>query len=177
MDHRHIHAGALLRLRQPVRQAVFVINIQLFHGHHAQHRYLQALLNHLKARFQNLGVSAELVDHKPFDHCLFVFLQKLHRSVQRRKDPAPVDIAHQQYRRLCHLRHAHVDDVVFPEVDLCRTSGAFNNNDVVLLRQPAVGFHHICPELFFIPVIVHGLPVAPDLSVYNHLTSHMAGGF
>ena len=65
-----------------------------------------------------------------------LLFQQRHRAVKLGEHAAPVDVAHQQHRRIHQLCQAHVDDVVRLEVDFRRAARALDDDDVVfpLLR-------------------------------------------
>ena len=101
------------------------------------------LFQHLHTGIQDGFISAEFVDDKPFDHFSFFRLQKLYRTVKLGKHSASVNISYQKNRSAGHFCHTHIYDILCFQVDLCRTSGSFNHNNIVFGCQCMVGFHHI----------------------------------
>jgi hypothetical protein len=59
---------------------------------------------------------------------------------------APVDVGDQQHGRARQLGHAHVDDVVGPQVRLRRAARALDHHDVVLGGQRAIGGLDLRPQ-------------------------------
>jgi hypothetical protein len=59
---------------------------------------------------------------------------------------APVDISDQQHGRAGQLGHAHVDDVVGPQVQLCRAARALDHDHVVVGGERAIGGLDVRPQ-------------------------------
>ena len=76
-----------------------------------------------------------------------------------------------------HPGHAHIDDVIFHQVDLCRTARPLQNDHVMIGCQLLIGLLHRRDKLRFPPVRVHGPHVFQHLAVDDDLASHLAGGF
>ena len=81
-------------------------------GNDPGHRDPAKLLQRFQPRLQDFSVPPELIDDGPLDTGLFLRLQQGHRAVQLSKDAAPVNVAHQQHRRIHQLGKAHVHDVL-----------------------------------------------------------------
>jgi len=58
------------------------------------------------------------------------------------ENAAAVDIAYQQTRSICGVRHPHVDNVVLPKIDLRGRTGTFEQDQVVARRQRPIAFKH-----------------------------------
>ncbi len=76
-------------------------------------------------------IAAELVDNKTLDVVALLFIQQLEGADKRSHYSAPVDISHQQHRRFGHSGYPHIGDFSFLEVYLRRTTGAFDDDDVI----------------------------------------------
>jgi hypothetical protein len=59
---------------------------------------------------------------------------------------APVNVGDQQHGRTGQLGHPHVDDVVGPQIQLCRAAGALDHHDVVVGGQRAIGGLDVRPQ-------------------------------
>ena len=125
MDHCHIESLLHLGPHQTVRQTVLVIQVDLFHRDHTNDRNVKFFLDHAKSRLQNLHIAPEFIDHQTFDTRPLLRLQKTYRSIKRGKHAAPVNIPDQKHWRIGNLCHSHVYDIIVPQVNLRRTSGAF----------------------------------------------------
>ena len=160
-------------LGQPGCQGILVVDIQLHEGHHADNRHAAALFEHDDSRVQDGLVSAEFVDDKALEKCLFLRFQQHLCAQKLGKDAAAVDIARQKHRRAHRLCQAHVDDVVFFQVDLGGTARALDHDDVVLGRKRVVGLQHQRHQALFVGKIFPGVHVAQNLSLYNDLGSRI----
>ena len=175
-DDRHINAFGEGALVETVGQAVLIIHINLFHREDTQHRFAGQIFQHLKARLQYLHIAPELIDDDTAETVLVFLRQQLDGAVGGSKDAAPVDVRHQDDRRIRHFCHAHVDDIVFRQVDLRRGAGALDDNDVIFRRQMLKCLHDFRREVVFHLIVFLGAQVIIDLAVYNDLRTHIAGG-
>ena len=132
MDHCHINASSLLSLIQTVRETVLIINIQMLHRNHTYHRNPCSLLDHPKAWLKDFHIPTEFIDDQTFDHLLLIFRQQLYRSIKGCKYTTTVNISHQEYRCFCHASHSHIYNIIVMKIDLCRTSGSFDHNNIIL---------------------------------------------
>ena len=176
MDHRDIDLFPLA-CGQTLAQAVLVVDIHAHIGYHARAGHLDQIVKHIEAGGENGDVAPELIDDGGLDNCPFVGFQQGHRAVKLSEHAAPVDIAHQQHRRICHFCHAHIDDIFAFQVDFGRAACAFDHDDIIFSRKRIVGPHDIRHQLFFILEIIHGAHVAAHLAVHDHLRAYVGGGF
>ena len=129
------------------------------------------------SRFQNGPVSPEFIQKQPFDPRPFLRLQQRQRSVELGEHAAPVNVPHQQHRRVHQLRKAHIHNVVPLQIDLRGTSGPLYHNDVMFRRERVISRQNLRDQGFFINKIRRRVHLPPDSSVDNDLTSHVRGGF
>ena len=135
LHHRDIHERRNFFRVQTLRKAVLVVNIEPSVGYDAHDRLAGEGFELGKSRPQDFHIAAEFVDDKAPDTRLFVLFEQLYRAVERGEHAAPVDVAHEQHRRVHELREAHVHDVVLFEVDFRRTARALDDDDIRLLAQ------------------------------------------
>ena len=95
------------------RQAMLPPHGQGGHGGHAGE-----VLQHVRCRRQQAGVTAELVEYKAFDQGAFFHRQQCPGAVEVGKRAAAVNVGHQQAGGAGVPCHAHVDDVAAGQVDL-----------------------------------------------------------
>ena len=101
-------------------------------GDDPRHRDAAKLLQRFQPRLQNGPVAPEFVDHHALDAAALVLLQQRHRAVELGEHAAPVDVAHQQHRRVHQLGKAHIDDIILLEVDLRGAACPLNDDHVIL---------------------------------------------
>ena len=168
-DHRDVQQGQPGGAAETLGKAVLIVDVYIHHGYHPCHRLPGQLLQHLQAAVQQRNVTPELVNHGGLDHIPLLRIQQSHRSVELGKHPAPVNVSHQQYRCTGDLCHAHVDKIIFFQIDLCRASGAFDDDDVVFLRKGIKSGLYLRDQAFFHLIVFRCPVVSPDLSPYNDL--------
>ena len=95
--------------------------------------------------------------------------------VELGENAAPVDVPGEKYRRIQHLSESHVHDIVFPQVDLGRTSRAFHNDHIEAGCQGIVGIHDVRDQTLFHLKILRRRIIAADLAVHDELGSHVRG--
>ena len=93
------------------------------------------------------------------------------------EDPAPVDIADEYHGGVGQLREAHVDDIVFPQVDFRRTARAFYNNYVVLRRETVEGREDFGNQRFPVAEVVDRAHMPARGAVDNDLAARVARRF
>ena len=174
--HGDVQKSLLPRRGKPGGEGILVVQVHLDMGHHAHHRDVREVFEHLHAGIQDGLVAPEVVDDESLHHSSLVLVQERHGAVEACKDAAPVDVGAQKHRRLGQLRHAHVHNVVGFEIDLRRAARALQDHDLVVGRQALKGGHEIGNEGLFHGKIVPGGHGAPHLAVYNHLRAHVVGG-
>ena len=174
-DHRNINDTCLLLPFKAPGQAVLILHLDIDIRSHAHHRNSAFFLQHFHSRIQNRLVSPELVDDQAFYHGPFLFLQKLHRADELCENAAPVNIAHQEHRRICHFCHAHIYNVFFLQIDLRRASRTLDHNDIVFRCERVVSLHNIRHQLFLIFEIISGAHGSQNLTVYDHLGANVVG--
>ena len=172
-DHHNIHQFPGGFAFQSFTEAILVINIHMGIGDHPCHWYTAQHLQAIQPRLQNGTVPPELIDDGPLDSLPFLRLQKRHRSVQLRKNTAPVDISYQQHRCIHQPGQPHIDDIPLFEVDLCRAASALDNDDVVLLVQALVCLQNRREVFLLFSEIFRSPHIALHFSIYDHLTAHV----
>ena len=176
-DNRHIDPLCERPLVKAVRKAVLIIHIDFLHRENTQHRLISEIFQHFKARFQNLHIPPELIDHDTTETILVLLRKKLDSAIGRSKHAAPVNVRHQDHRCVCHLGHSHIDDIIFRQIDLCRRTGSLYDDDIIFIGQMPESLHHLRCQVVFDLVIILGAQVIIYLAVYNDLRTHIAGGF
>ena len=129
-----------------------------------------------QAGAEDIHIPPEFVDNQALDPRLLVRLQQLHRAVEGGEHAPPVDVAAQEHRGVGPSGHAHVHNVVLPQVDLRRAARPLDDDDVVLRRQGLVGRHHLGDEALAVAEVLSRRHGAPGHAVDDHLRAHMAGG-
>ena len=139
--HRHINRVIAFRRRfRPETHRVFFRNVNVIEiRHHACDWHPGAFVQEFQPRRQQRRIAPELIDHVPAHQRPFLRLQQNHRSDELSKDSAAVDVADEQHGCIGVKGHPHVDDVVVLEIDLGRTAGAFNHDDVKFVTQLVEG--------------------------------------
>ena len=115
-------------------------------GDEADGRHPRGPLQLRRRRGQQAGIAAELVEQEPADVRPPGWWQQRPGAVEVGEGAAPVDISDQQHGRIGQLGHAHVDDVVGPQVQLCRAARALDHDNVVLGDQRAIGGLDVRPQ-------------------------------
>ena len=92
-------------------------------------------LKHPDTRIQNTLIAPEFIDDKPAYPVSFLLLQQEECAEQLREYAATVDISRQKHRRIDQLRHSHVYDIIFFQIDLRRTSRSLDHDDIRLFGQ------------------------------------------
>ena len=64
---------------------------------------------------------------------------------------------------------SHIDDIVFFQIDLRRTSGTLDHDDIRLFFQTSKGCHDIRHQIFFVRKIVSRFHIAKDFSRHDDL--------
>ncbi len=162
-------------LSQALRQTVLILDVHLRIRHYADYRLSADLLYHLQTRFQKRHISPELVNDHPLNPTAFFLLQQHDGSRQLGEDTSPVDIAHQQDRRIHQLRQPHVDDIIPFQIDLRRTAGSLDDDNIILLLQLSVGFQNLRNQFVSVPEIIGRFHICPNLSHHDHLRTHIGG--
>ena len=176
-DDCHIDHPNFLWTVKTLCQAVLVLHLDVKIRCDTDNRDPAFALQHLHARIKDRLITAEFVDDQTLYHLSLVFLQKLHGSVKLCKHTAAVDISDQKDRCFCHLRHSHVYDILFFEVDLCRASCTFDHDDIILCCKYIKCFHDVRDKFFLVSKIIPCAHCAKDFSVYNDLRTHIVGRF
>ena len=147
-----------------LRQTVLPPHRQRRHGRHASQ-----VLQHLRPRGEQAGIAAKLVEHKAFDALLLCAIEHGPGSVEMRKGTAPINIGHQQTRRIGMQRHTHVDDIAVLEVDLGRRACAFDHHHVVFSPQLVKRLGYGGPHHDTARPPIHRRQRGVDLSHQHHL--------
>ena len=173
-DDRCVNPSCRCALFQLLRQAVLFINIQSDIRDDSRNRNAALVIQLLQSRIQDGFIPAEFIDHKSFYPGPFFFLQKPDGSQQLGKHTAPVNISHQKYWRVHKSRKAHVDDIVFLQIDFRRASRPLNNYDVIPAVKLPISLHNRRNQAFFHPEVIPRFPVSEHFAVYNYLGAHVA---
>ena len=161
---------------QPRCLGILIIQLHPGIGHHPQHRHPGQLFQHGEPRLKQRNIPPEFIDDGARNTSAFLRLQQRHRTIELGKYPAGVNVPHQQHRRIYQLCKAHVDDIICLQIDLRRTARTFDHDDIILTFQTVVGRHNIRDQLSLHLEIVPCPIVTLHLTVYDHLTAHIAGG-
>ena len=137
--------------------------------YHAEHRLAGQLLELRQTRPEDFHVAAEFVDDKAADARLLVLVEQLDRAVERSEHAAAVDVPDEQHRCVHELRKSHVHDVVLLEIDLGRTAGALDDNDVVLGGEAVERLLNNRQERLFVPPVFARCAVSVRLAHDDHL--------
>ena len=174
-DHRNINELALRGSGKAFGETVLIVNIHVGIGDDPRHRNAAQPLQDLDSRFQNGPVPSEFVDNGALDPGTLVFLQQGHSSIELGKDPAPVNIAHQQHRGIHQLGKPHVHNVVLLQIDLRRASGPFDDDNVIFRSQAVVGLQNGGDVFPFSAVVLHSTHISLNLTGDDDLASHIGG--
>jgi hypothetical protein len=132
--------------RRPEGRALLVGQRVLDPGDDADGRHPCDLLQLRRRRGQQPDIAAELVEQKPADVRPPERWQQRPRAIQVGEGAAPINVGDQQHGRVGQLGHAHVDDVVGPQVQLSRAAGALDHDHVVLGGERAIGGLDVRPQ-------------------------------
>ena len=157
-------------------KAVLVVKLCADIGHHAQNGKPRQFFQPGKTGAQQLNVAAKFVDDHPLDAPALFGLKQSYRSVELRKDAAPVDIAREQDRRVHKLGKTHVDNIVLPQVDLRRGTRPLDDEDVVLRRETLKRREDLRDETALHAEIFPRVIVSAHHAVHNKLAARIAGG-
>ena len=98
-------------LCQTLCQAVLLVQIDGRIRQNTEDRDSGQVLQHAQTALQNGHISTEFVDDNALDSPALLRFQQGNCAIQRGKYAATVDIAHQNYRRVGEVCHAHVDNI------------------------------------------------------------------
>ena len=174
-DHRDVDAALRLSLLERRRQRVLVLQRDIEIRHHAEHRLACPRLEDVEPRIEDRLIPAELVDDEAPDPRPLLRLQQLDRPEQLRKHTAPVDVPDQQHRRVRDRRHAHIDEVVLPEIHLRWTARALDHDDVILRRKRFVGLTHDRQQRPLVAIVFAGRHIALRHPAHDHLRADIRG--
>ena len=167
--HRNVHQAHPSPAAQAVGEGVLVVHIHVQHGDNSQHRLAGKPLQLPQAGAEDIHIPPEFVDNQALDPRLLVRLQQLHRAVEGGEHAPPVDVAAQEHRGVGPAGHAHVHDVVLPQVDLRRAARPLDDDNVVLRRQGLVGRHHLGDEALAVAEVLPRRHGTPGHAVDDHL--------
>ncbi len=88
------------------------------------------------------GITAKLVDGKPFDAGAIIWGQDHMGAHHLGNDTAPVNVAHQNHGHPCGFGKAHVGNVTGAQVHLGRAAGPFHQHQVHATGQAVKTFQH-----------------------------------
>ena len=156
-------------LCQTLCQAVLLIQIDGRIRQNTEDRDSGQVLQHAQTALQNGHISTEFVDDNALDSPALLRFQQGNCAIQRGKYATTVDIAHQNYRRVGEVCHAHVDNIHGFQIDFRRTAGALQHNDVIFCSQRIIGTDDLGDHLLFSPVVFRGTHGVQHLAVDNDL--------
>src|SRR5450631_1254287 len=107
-------------------------------GDDADTRQPNSPFNHFHPGLQQALITTEFIDHESLEQCPVGRLQELQRSEQRSKYSATINISNEYAGSMRCVRHAEIDDIVLLQIDFCRRSSPFEQDEVVLRRQPPI---------------------------------------
>ena len=174
-DHRDVEATLRLSLLERRRERILVLQRDIQIRHHAEHRLAGPRLEYVKPRIEDRLVAAKLVDDESPDACPLLRLQQLDRPEQLRKYTAAIDVTHQQHRRIRDRRHAHIDEVVLPEIHLRRTPRALDHDDVILRRERFIRLAHDRQQRLLVAIVRAGRHIALRHPAHDHLRADIGG--
>ena len=131
--------------------------------------------NLFNTRVQQRHVAAKLIDNHPFHPRPLMLVQQRQCAVDSGKHAAPVYIGHQNHRTLCHLGHAHIDDIAVAQVNLRRAARPFQHQHVKLARQALVDRHDLLAQARLVVVIADGIHAGCHLTHQHYLRFAVAG--
>ena len=175
-DHRDVYQLAGGVPAEPLGEAVLVVDVHMGIGHDPHHRHAAQLFQDLQPRGQNTAVTPEFIDDRALDPGFFILLQQGDGTVKLGEHAAPVDVAHQQHRRVHQLGQAHVDNVLLLQVDLGGTACPLDDDDVIVGGQAVVGLQNGGNIRPLAAVVFHGPHIALDNAVDDDLAAHIGGG-
>ena len=175
-DHSHIQQLTGGIPAETFSKTVLIVDVHMRIWHNTYHRNAAQVFQNIQAGSQDVSVTTELVDNGTLDPCFLILLQQSYGSVKLSKHTAAVDIAHQQNRCIHQLSKSHVYDIFLLEVDLCRTTCAFNHDNIVISGKAVIGLHNCRNILPLAAVVFHGTHVSLDNAIYDDLAAHIGGG-
>ena len=174
-DYRDVDTPLRLSLLERRRQRVLVLQHDIKIRHHTEHRLACPRLEDVEPRIEDRLVAAELVDDEAPDPRPLLRLQQFDRPEQLRKHTSPVDVPDQQHRRIRDRRHAHIDEVVLPEIHLRWTARALDHDDVVLRRKRFVGLTHDRQQRPLVAVVLPRRHIALRHPAHDQLRADIRG--
>jgi hypothetical protein len=131
--HRHDDAQVFAGRRCLLRlDGVLGVQMQAAeHGQHAEHRQAGALFEPLLATAQQRAVTTEAVDDEAAHQRALVIAEAGQRADQMGEHAAAVDVRDDDDRAARRQRETHVRDVALAQIDLGRTAGALDDDEVI----------------------------------------------
>ena len=142
---------------------------------YSYHRNIPFFLQHLDSGIQNCLISTEFINNQTFYTFLFILFQKKQCAKKLCKYSSPVNISDKENRSIYHLCKPHIDNIIFFQINLRRTSRTFNYNDVIIFFQFMKSLHHIWNQFFFVFKIITGTHISQNFTIYNYLRSNIVG--
>ena len=107
-------------------------NLDLHIRCNSDYRNAASFFQHNNTGIQDCLIPAEFVDDQSLYTFFLIIFQEHKRPQKLGKYSSAVNISDQKHRRIYHLRQPHIYNIIFLQVDLCRTSRSFDHNDVIL---------------------------------------------
>ena len=123
------------------------------------------------------GIAAEFVDAKALDPIAVVLGQDDMGADELRNHATTVNIAKEDNGDASGLGKAHVRDVAVPQVHLGRGSCAFDDDQVVGLRQTVKTIEHGNHQRRLHLTVVACLERGQPFALHDHLCAHIRFGF
>ena len=128
-----------------------------------------ALGQDLDRRLEQPDIAAELVDDIALDSGLLGLGQQRQSADDRGQHAAAIDIADQHHGHIRCLGKAHIGNVAGAQSDLGRRTGALDQHQIGLGREPVPAFQHLGQQLGFERLIVARLGAAEDAALHDDL--------
>ena len=123
------------------------------------------------------GVTAEFIDAKALDPITVVLGQDDMGADELRNHAATVDVAKEYNGDASSLGKAHVRDIAVPQVHLGGGSSAFDDNQVMRLRQTVKAVEDRHHERRFHLAVVACFESGQPFALHDHLCAHIRFGF
>ena len=148
-----------------------------YHGNDSQHGLSRVFLRVTVRRGKQGGIPPEFVDHESRQQFPFPRGEGHPRAQEGGVHAAPVNVPGEQDFSAGVAGHVHVDHVRGFQVDFPRTSGPFQADQVVFVREGVVGGADVRPEPALGREVFPGFHVPYRLSHHDDLGTRVGVGF
>ena len=115
------------------------------------------------------NIAAKLVDDEAVDPRQFVRLQNQMRAGKARDDAAAIDVPEHHHGHIGGRGKSHIGDVAGAQVDLRRTAGAFDQDDIGIAREMGKTLQHRRQQGGLLVQIVLCAQRAPAFALHDDL--------